>query len=239
MKTHKRGISQNTTIHYLYRDADNYKVHNFATIEGILTEEQQRIILGCLESDNTFIPNLVGLPEEKFSNEDPEVDHPWFELYPDDFTTTSAPPDLHLNAEQLVANFLAQKGKWEADEEPMDPKPVESGHSVYDRLLEKVHQEQNRYRKKMLSELPAEIYNHAYEIGLREDIVFLLDENLDSSTDPAVLADWIPTEQAEALCQIENLLNEVVTRIENSHDYEADREEISIVFREIAKSANP
>ena len=39
--------SMNTKIHYLYRDADNYKVHNSCVIKGVLTPAQIDIRKMC------------------------------------------------------------------------------------------------------------------------------------------------------------------------------------------------
>lgn len=87
----------NTKIHYLYRDADNYKVHNSCVIKGVLTPEQINVILSCCDAGEYFIPNQVGLPERKFEKFDPQVDHCWFELNRDDFeypgrTSDGMPP---------------------------------------------------------------------------------------------------------------------------------------------------
>ena len=81
----------NTKIHYLYRDADNYKVHNSCVIKGVLTPEQINVILSCCDAGEYFIPNQVGLPERKFEKIDPQVDHCWFELTRDDFEYTDQP----------------------------------------------------------------------------------------------------------------------------------------------------
>lgn len=62
----------NTKIHYLYRDADNYKVHNSCVIKGVLTPEQINVILSCCDAGEYFIPNQVGLPERKFEKLTPK-----------------------------------------------------------------------------------------------------------------------------------------------------------------------
>lgn len=64
--------SMNTKIHYLYRDADNYKVHNSCVIKGVLTPEQINVILSCCDAGEYFIPNQVGLPERKFEKLTPK-----------------------------------------------------------------------------------------------------------------------------------------------------------------------
>lgn len=59
--------SMNTKIHYLYRDADNYKVHNSCVIKGVLTPAQIDIILGCCDAGEYFIPNQVGCRKENLT----------------------------------------------------------------------------------------------------------------------------------------------------------------------------
>ena len=61
----------NTKISYLYRDADNYKMHNKCVIAGTLTTEQTRTIKDCCEMGEYFIPRQVGLPERRFDRYDP------------------------------------------------------------------------------------------------------------------------------------------------------------------------
>ena len=46
----------NTKISYLYRDADNYKMHNKCVIAGTLTTEQTRTIKDSCEMGEYFIP---------------------------------------------------------------------------------------------------------------------------------------------------------------------------------------
>ena len=52
----------NTRICYLYRDSDNYKVHNMCVIHGELTDSQIDQILECCDMGEYFIPSQVGLP---------------------------------------------------------------------------------------------------------------------------------------------------------------------------------
>lgn len=102
----------NTKIHYLYRDADNYKVHNSCVIKGVLTPEQINVILSCCDAGEYFIPNQVGLPERKFEKIDPQVDHCWFELTRDDFEYTDQPANVPVTAQQLTDHFIAAKDSW-------------------------------------------------------------------------------------------------------------------------------
>lgn len=102
----------NTKIHYLYRDADNYKVHNSCVIKGVLTPEQINVILSCCDAGEYFIPNQVGLPERKFEKFAPQVDHGWFELNRDDFEYTDQPANVPVTAQKLTDYFIAAKGSW-------------------------------------------------------------------------------------------------------------------------------
>lgn len=86
----------NTKISYLYRDADNYKMHNKCVIAGTLTTEQARTIKDSCEMGEYFIPRQVGLPERRFDRYDPAVDHCWFELDEDCFSETVEPPTVAL-----------------------------------------------------------------------------------------------------------------------------------------------
>ena len=106
----------NTKISYLYRDADNYKVHNECVVEGELTKEQIQSILDCCDMGEYFIPSQVGMPEKKFDEYDAEADHCWFEISEDGFERTDQPADIPLTAEKLVENFTVRKGKWDDTE---------------------------------------------------------------------------------------------------------------------------
>ena len=91
----------NTRICYLYRDSDNYKVHNMCVIHGELTDSQIDQILECCDMGEYFIPSQVGLPERKFDEFDLERDHCWFELNRDGFESCNQEADTFLTAEQL------------------------------------------------------------------------------------------------------------------------------------------
>lgn len=107
----------NTRISYLYRDASNYKVYNECIVRGLLTDEQTKAILDCLDSDN-FIPSQVGLPERRFDRFDPEEDTCWFELYESGFEPTDAEATVDLSVEELVSRFLSKKNHWEIPSTP-------------------------------------------------------------------------------------------------------------------------
>ena len=111
----RKGETPNTKINYLYRDGSNYKVHNEAVVEGILSKEQIGEIIACLDEGEYFIPSKVGLPERKFDEEDSEDDHPWFELNEDDFEVTEEVPTVSTTARELHRTFCARKNKWLKD----------------------------------------------------------------------------------------------------------------------------
>lgn len=103
----------NTRISYLYRDADNYKMHHEEVLRGEITPQQLMTIVCCLNEKEYFIPHQVGLPEIRFEQVT-ESDHPWFELCPEqDFSSTNAEPTIEMTVDELVERFLAAKDKWD------------------------------------------------------------------------------------------------------------------------------
>lgn len=105
----------NTKINYLYRDADNYKMHNFCVVSGEMTEVQMKEIMSCLDSGEYFIPRQVGLPEKRFDKLDREADHCWFELNMDGFEFTENVPDIDMTVGQLLEMFGRAKNNWHDD----------------------------------------------------------------------------------------------------------------------------
>lgn len=103
----------NTRISYLYRDADNYKMHHEEVLRGEITPQQLMTIVCCLNEKEYFIPHQVGLPEIRFEQVT-ESDHPWFELCPEqDFSSTDAEPTIEMTVDELVKRFQTAKGKWD------------------------------------------------------------------------------------------------------------------------------
>ncbi len=93
----------NTQIHYLYRDASNYKAHHEIIVHGKITFAD---ITPHLESGEFFIPSQVGLPDLQSQLGKPtDDDHAWHHLTPDDFIPTSAPPTVKLTACGLRNRF--------------------------------------------------------------------------------------------------------------------------------------
>lgn len=104
----------NTLIQYLYRDASNYKQVNECVIEGEITEEQKKIILNSLYDGELFVPNVVGMPEERFGSLT-EDDHAFFELCENDFSPTERNANVPVTAGELASRFAeaAANNMWE------------------------------------------------------------------------------------------------------------------------------
>lgn len=103
----------NTRIHYLYRDASNYKYGHEVVVQGVVTYEQIKPYL----NECGFAPADVDLPHPGeisnapgFPNED---DHPFCEIEPDDFEIVDAEPTVKTTAEELLEVFKeAHVGGW-------------------------------------------------------------------------------------------------------------------------------
>ena len=108
-------LDKNTMIRYLYRDAENNKMFSACVLQGILTDDQKSEILACRHEGEFFIPGKVGLPERRFDTYDPEIDHPWFELWDDCFEELSVSPTVSVTASELVKAFSKCKDNWEQD----------------------------------------------------------------------------------------------------------------------------
>jgi len=108
-----REGGRNTAISYLYRDASNYKVHNHVVVEGILDEQDRKLILDSLDEGLYFIPEQVGLPADKYSGT--EDDHPWFELEESGFEITTDEPTIDLTAGKLCLNFRRERDRWKPE----------------------------------------------------------------------------------------------------------------------------
>ena len=107
----------NTQIHYLYRDAANYKRGNTTVVEGEIRFED---VKDCLDGGMFFIASQVGLedPQERIDDLDLSEDgddHVWCELEAGDFTPTMDEPDAEVDAETLIANFKEAKDAWDTE----------------------------------------------------------------------------------------------------------------------------
>lgn len=120
----------NTKLKYMYRDASNYKKVQEVIVSGTLTNDQKIAIFAkCNEfdkdefdnnfiSDNAktkmftpgeyygepvyFIPQQVGLPEERFDKIS-EDDHCWFELQ--GIIDTEEEPTISMDIKEVYDNF--------------------------------------------------------------------------------------------------------------------------------------
>lgn len=104
----------NTEIHYTYRDADNYKMHQYVVVKGLITSEQEEKIKSFMEKDgNTlrFIPEQVDMPETRFERLT-TADHCWFEF---DFFVHSEKLNTMdgTTVDEVVEKFKVTNGKWD------------------------------------------------------------------------------------------------------------------------------
>ena len=106
----------NTKFSYMYRDAANWKDHYEVIVAGELSEEEIQTILDCCDGEN-FVARKVGLPGGMFpenASYDPRFDHPFCEHnFEDSFEKTEKKPTETITAKELVAAFVANKGKWD------------------------------------------------------------------------------------------------------------------------------
>lgn len=107
-------VGKNTILNYRYIATGNYKVHNSATLRGEMTEEQFQEICECLDvdTDQSFIPQQVGLPADRGESIAPE-DGPWFDIELDygeavELVDESAPVGA-ISVEELVEKFKQAK----------------------------------------------------------------------------------------------------------------------------------
>ena len=103
----------NTRINFLYRDASNYKIYQQAVIEGELSEDQIQDILDARHEGEWFLPSVVGLDAERFS-EETEDDHPWFELSEYAFEATNDHVTSDVTAEEFYERFMEASEDWES-----------------------------------------------------------------------------------------------------------------------------
>lgn len=69
--------------------------------------------MDCLFDGEWFIPNVVGLDEERPFEYDPEIDHPFWELGECSFEEVAQRPTVDISPEALVKAFEDNKDTWE------------------------------------------------------------------------------------------------------------------------------
>ncbi len=89
----------NTEIHYLYRDAANWKVYNKIIIRGELSFDD---LVPHLYQSEYFIPSVVGWSDLQ-SNDWTEDDHVWHEIV--ELVITSERETVNQNSDEIVCLF--------------------------------------------------------------------------------------------------------------------------------------
>lgn len=98
----------NTELHYLYRDASNYKQGTLVVFPGEFTEADLQRIAGALDDGQFFIPSQVGQRDlqRDLSSKLYEDDHVWHELnLPGDVALTDRPPTVTESFSDFAARF--------------------------------------------------------------------------------------------------------------------------------------
>ena len=107
----------NTRLAYLYRDADNYKVHHEVVFAGKMSEEEKMRIIASLDDGEYFIPGPLGLNDERFGSET-EADHPFFEFCY--FEETTDKPTTDITIAEIVKRFEDNAHLWKDYETSAD-----------------------------------------------------------------------------------------------------------------------
>ncbi|MCP4050029.1 MAG: hypothetical protein GY730_04915 [bacterium] len=107
----------NTLISYLYRDADNYKVHRDEVLQGILSPEQKQAMFSKCDGDNEFVPEDVGLNAlqeelQAYDSQDWDSDHPIHELQK--IENTKQEPTITMTAQEIYSKFIGIEA-WDSE----------------------------------------------------------------------------------------------------------------------------
>ena len=109
----------NTSVHYIYRDASNYKTTNRVVVSGALAPSEKAELLACLDTGENFIPGQVGLAELQSDlakwngGEMTDDDHVWHELQEDGIADTDERPTIDLGAADLLKAFKRAANAWD------------------------------------------------------------------------------------------------------------------------------
>lgn len=110
----------NTIIEYLSYDIGRREKLHQCIISGNLTVEMEQNILDSLYESGVvidgFVPELVGLPAATPSGIGSGLG--WFE-WRGSVALTYKAPTVNITAEQLTANFMARKGSWGGEGNPV------------------------------------------------------------------------------------------------------------------------
>ena len=110
----------NSIIEYMFYDTNSRGKSQKCIISGSLTSEMGQRIQSCLYESGIavdgFVPCLVGLPGSRPNNSGSGLG--WFE-WRGVAALTEEPPTVNITADQLVSNFMARKGNWGGEGNPV------------------------------------------------------------------------------------------------------------------------
>ncbi len=97
----------NTAIHYMYRDADNYKEGEDVIFTGEITDTEKKLILSYRDEKQYFIPSQVGLYDlqNRMTGFPNDSDHVWHELRSEDITLTENNPTEEIDIHEFAKKF--------------------------------------------------------------------------------------------------------------------------------------
>ncbi len=103
---------KNTKIEYLYRDASNWKEWNTCIVCGTAAKEDVEEVFAIVGEDGYFIPEQVGLPLSRPSEEVTEDDHCWAELI--SIEETDLPETEPIAWTSVLLDFMeAKENGWD------------------------------------------------------------------------------------------------------------------------------
>lgn len=116
-------MNESSIFDYLYRDAGNYKAWGSLLLEGRASETDIKALQSCLDSEEFFIAEQVGIPPLyaelwEYSGGPTEDDHVWHtfhELRPASSDESAAQPLCTVS--ELVARFMSVK-QWDEQLSP-------------------------------------------------------------------------------------------------------------------------
>lgn len=115
---------QYLVFEYLYRDASNFKSFGRLWVSGELSQIEKEELLSCLDIDNTFVAEQIGIPSLydelfKYSNGRTCGDHSWHE-----FSSFQGRTELPANIEvwgttrALLSSFKGCRDVWDPEHSP-------------------------------------------------------------------------------------------------------------------------
>lgn len=109
---------------YLYRDASNFKSFGRLWVRGELSQIDKEELLSCLDIDNTFVAEQIGIPalyDELFSYSNGRTcdDHSWHEFSSfQDKTELPANVEVWGTTRALLSSFKGCKDAWDPEHSP-------------------------------------------------------------------------------------------------------------------------